>query len=167
MAQSVRYRRRQDDVVVHKQVAGWRIAVGGHALADDLVDVAGLGDARPGEVDDVPVEVGYRGVQAEESLKELQGEVSQNDGQDCTERTERRERTSSIPIVFLQTNDCPFLPQAPLLSALRLLVRTMTSPASHSGLSSASPSKTISNPSGAPAGRWKDSWILEGRIFWA
>lgn len=139
---------------MHKQVAGWRVAVGGHALADDLVDVAGLGDARPREVDDVPVEVGYRGVQAEESLEETQGEVSQNDGQGCTER---RERTSSIPIVFLQINDCPFLPQAPLPSALRLLVRTMTSPASHSGLSSASPSKTISNPSGAPAGRWKDS----------
>lgn len=86
MAQSVRHRRRQDDVVVHKQVAGWRIAVGGHALADDLVDVAGLGDARPGEVDDVPVEVGYRGVQAEESLKETQREVSQNDGQGCREK---------------------------------------------------------------------------------
>lgn len=68
-AQRVRERRRQDDVVVDKEVAGGRVAVRGHALAVDLVDVARLGHAWPREVDGVTVEVRERGVQAEESLR--------------------------------------------------------------------------------------------------
>lgn len=82
-------------------------------------------------------------------------------------RRSRRRRTSSTPIVLRQTSDWPLRPQPPLPSALRVRVRTMTSPASQSGLSSASPSKMISKPSGAPAGRWNDSWIRDGRIFCA
>jgi len=42
---------------------------------------------------------------------------------------------------------------------------THTSPASQSGLSSASPSNTTSNPSGAPLGRCSDKVILEGMIL--
>jgi len=56
-AQRVRYRRRQDDVVVDKQVACGRLAVSGHALAEDLVDVTWLSDTRPRKVDVVAVKV--------------------------------------------------------------------------------------------------------------
>lgn len=57
-------------------------------------------------------------------------------------------RTSSIPIVSLQYRLVSFLRQLPL--SFLLLTRITTSPASQSGLSSASPSKTTSWPSGVP-----------------
>lgn len=56
-AQRMCYRRRQDDVVLHKEIARGRVAVRGHALARDLVNVPRLGDARPREIDLVAVKV--------------------------------------------------------------------------------------------------------------
>ena len=61
-----------------------------------------------------------------------------------------RRRTSSTPIVSFQYSEDSFLRHEPL--SFRVLIRRTISPGSQSGLSSASPSRTVSQPSGAPCG---------------
>lgn len=59
-------------------------------------------------------------------------------------------RTSSTPIVSFQYSEDSFLRHEPL--SFLVLMRRTISPGSQSGLSSASPSRTVSQPSGAPCG---------------
>lgn len=51
-----------------KEVACGRVAIGGHALAVDLVNVPRLGDTRPREVDMVAIKVWERRVEAEKRV---------------------------------------------------------------------------------------------------
>jgi hypothetical protein len=79
-------------------------------------------------------------------------------------RGESGTRTSATEMGSFQYRLLSFLTNPPF--CFLLLTRTITSPATHSGLSSASPSKTTSAPSGMPRSMWRFRSECESTMRW-